>query len=133
MSRLETNLAALALGLMLVSACKKKEDAPKEEPAQAEVSSPAQDKTPEQKLQEEVEELAKQLDMPEDYVSQAESEINEENLEAELAKLEKDLEAEVQAAGITVPTPPSRSKTSTAPNVAKPPTPVNKAPTSAKP
>lgn len=136
MSLLNTNFAALALGLLFVGACEKKAAAPKDEPAPAEVTTTqteSAEKTPEQKLQEEVEELAKQLDMPEDYMSQAESEINEENLEAELAKLEKELEAEVKAAGLTLPVPSSRAKASTAPQGAKPPTPVNKAPTPVKP
>ena len=124
----KTNLTIAALGLMAICGCKKKEEAPKEDTKAAAAAAPAvTEKSPEQKLEEEVEELATQIDMPEDFIAAAEEEINDENLEAELAKLEKEVEAEVKAAGITLPDPSSK-KAPTPPGVLKPPTPVNKAP-----
>jgi outer membrane murein-binding lipoprotein Lpp len=134
MSSFKTTLTAVALGLVVISGCKKKEEAPKEEAAKAEpAASPVStEKTPEQKLEEEVEQLATLLEMPEDYLSAAEEEINDENLEAELAKLEKEVEAEVKESGIVLPPTPSNTvKPSGAPTLTKPPAGVSKAPTAA--
>ncbi len=131
MSSFKSTLGVVAIGLLAAYGCKKKEEAPKEEatPAASAAATVNAEKTPEQKLEEEVEQLATQLDMPEDYLSAAEEEINDENLEAELAKLEKEVEAEVKESGITLPDPSSKAKPPGAPTLTKPPTGVNKAPT----
>lgn len=134
MSSIRISLSLVAIGLCAAYGCKKKEEAPKEEaaPAASAAAVVSAEKTPEQKLEEEVEQLATQLDMPEDYLSAAEEEINDENLEAELAKLEKEVEAEVKESGITLPDPSGKAKPPLVPPLTKPPAGVSKAPTAAE-
>lgn len=132
MSSFKNNLTILTLGLALALGCKKKEASPAKDeaaPAATAAAATSSEKTPEQKLEEEVEQLATQLDMPEDYLTAAEAEINDENLAAELAKLEKEVAEDAKAFGITLPDPSKKlTPAPGASGLTKPPVPLNKAP-----
>jgi hypothetical protein len=96
MSSLKHYGVVVMLGACAAMACERKQA-----PTEAVVTQPAEEakpqQTPEQKLDQEVEELAAILEMPEDHTLTVESQINEDNLLAELEKLEKELVEEVKA------------------------------------
>lgn len=97
MSTMKRCLLIVAMGAVSATACQKKEEKTEAAPtaaATADVATQPSEITPEQKLEQEVEELAALLDMPEDYLSAAEADINDDNLLTELSKLEKELEEE---------------------------------------
>ena len=92
----------LAIALLLVvplAGCAKKSDKKKEEPAKvsadesAKQAKDAKDKAAKEK-EAELNVLVQQLKTKEDFEDQAETDVTEANLEAELAKLEGQLEAE---------------------------------------
>ena|SRR5690606_19179058 len=101
MARLVSRQFAMRVaGLLVTSAlvgagCQSETDDTQE---QAKVEQPADtaqpELTPEQKAIQEVEALAEVIETPDDYIFIAESEISEENLEEQLAKLEAEIEAE---------------------------------------
>lgn len=96
MSSLKHYGVVAMLGACAALACERKQA-----PTEAVVTQPAEEAkpevTPEQKLDQEVEELAAVLEMPEDHTLTVESQINEDNLLAELEKIEKELEEEAKA------------------------------------
>ena len=118
------------LGALSSVACQKKETPTEESVPAATVEAAKSQTAPEQKLDEEIEALAALIDMPEDYLGTAEEEINDDNLAAELDKLEKELVEEEKAnPQLVLPTPPSAKASATAkPAVAKPTAPKPAAP-----
>ncbi len=98
------------LALALTASCAKKQEAPKEEEkvSAEEAAKDAKDaKEKAAKAKEaEIAALAEELQTKEDFEEAAEGEINDENLEAELAKLEAEIDPSAEeAAGKTAETP----------------------------
>jgi hypothetical protein len=114
----------VVLGAVSAVGCQKKEEAPEENvpAATAEVNAKPE-VTPEQKLDQDIEALAAVIDMPEDYIQIAEEEINDDNLGAELEKLEKELAEEEKAnPQLALPAAPAASvKSPVKPAVTKKP------------
>lgn len=88
----------VGLAALSMASCQKKEKPEATATTVAEPTAKAPEITPEQKLEQDVEALAAVIDMPEDYISAAEEEITDDNLAAELEKLEKELSEEELAA-----------------------------------
>lgn len=89
-------LSFAMLALLLSASCAKKKETEKEEPKVSAEDSEKQkneDKAQAaQQKEQQIEALAKDLQTKEDFEEAAEKEITEENLEAELAKLEAELD-----------------------------------------
>lgn len=89
----------LALSVLCAGGCAKKKDkeeAKQEEaPAAATSQSPAEKRAQEQKV---VEALAASVQTQEDFEEQAETDITDQNVEAELAKLEAEIKADPEGA-----------------------------------
>lgn len=121
-----------ALGVLSSLACQKKEKAAEESAPAATVEAAKSQTTPEQKLDEEIEALAAIIEMPEDYLSAAEEEINDENLATELDKLENEL-VEEQKANPQLVFPAAPAASAKAVTTAKPPVAKPTAPKPASP
>lgn len=115
-STLSKFVSVVALCVVASTGCKKKDEpaAPKES---AEEPQKAAELTPEKKLEQDVEALAAVLDMPEDYIKQAEGEINADNLLEQLDKLEKELAEEEAANPAGAPAAPGAQSNAVSPNV----------------
>lgn len=110
MSSLKHYGVVVMFGACAAVACERKQ-APVETVAVQSAEEAQPEVTPEQKLDQAVEELAAILEMPEDHTLTVESQINEDNLLAELEKIEKELEEEVKAnPNLVLPNSPSTTK-----------------------
>lgn len=116
---------SIALMLALASSCAKKKEEPKEEPKvsaeeAAKDAKEAKEKAAKAK-EEEIAALVKEIKTKEDFEEQASTEITEENLEAELAKLEQQLDVEApDTAGSAAASAPSLRPALPKPVTAKP-------------
>jgi hypothetical protein len=103
---------SIALMLALASSCAKKKEEPKEEPKVSAEEAAKEAKEAKEKAakakEEEIAALVKEIKTKEDFEEQASTEITEENLEAELAKLEQQLDVEApDTAGTAAASAPS--------------------------